>query len=256
MKRRKMVAGNWKMHKTVAQSVELAGQVADGLKGREVDVLLAPTVLALAAVGARLAGTPVLLAAQNLFWEDQGAYTGEVSGPLIKAAGASHVIIGHSERRQYFGESEETAGLRVAAALAAGLVPILCVGETLAQRQKAQTEGVLESQLAGALAGLSANGQAGLAGLGGLIVAYEPAWAIGTGVNASEEQANQAHAYIRSWLAYRFDKKVAKATQILYGGSVKPANAAGLLNQSEVDGILVGGASLNAADFLGIIQTL
>ncbi|MBI4799777.1 MAG: triosephosphate isomerase [Desulfarculus sp.] len=186
MARRKLIAGNWKMHKTVAESVGLAGQVAVGLKNRQVDVLVAPTALALAAVASRLAGTPVMLAAQNLFWEAQGAYTGEVSGPLIRAAGASHVIIGHSERRQYFGESEKTAGLRVAAALAAGLVPILCVGETLA----------------------------------------------------------------------RFYKKVAKATRILYGGSVKPANAAGLLTQSEVDGALVGGASLNVHDFLGIIEAV
>ncbi|MBI5521870.1 MAG: triose-phosphate isomerase [Desulfarculus sp.] len=250
MARRKLIAGNWKMHKTVAESVGLAGQVATELKNRQVDVLVAPTALALAAVASRLAGTPVMVAAQNLFWEDHGAYTGEVGGPLIRAAGASHVIIGHSERRQFFGESEKTAGLRVAAALAAGLVPILCVGEALAEREKDQTEGVLESQLAGALAGM------GAAGLGGLIVAYEPVWAIGTGLNASPEQANQAHAFIRSWLAYRFDKKVAKATRILYGGSVKPANAAGLLTQSEVDGALVGGASLNVHDFLGIIEAI
>ncbi len=250
MTRRKMVAGNWKMHKSLAESVELAGRVAEGLKDADLDVLVAPTALALAAVGTRLAGSMVLLAAQNIFWEEQGAYTGEVSAPLVKAAGASHVIIGHSERRQYFGESEKTAGLRVAAALAGGLVPILCVGETLAERQKDQTQGVLESQLAGALAGLAAND------LGGLILAYEPVWAIGTGVNASAQQANEAHAFIRAWLDYRFDKEVANGTRILYGGSVKPANAAGLLNQSEVDGALVGGASLNAADFLGIIQAV
>jgi triosephosphate isomerase len=250
MARPKMVAGNWKMHKTVAESVALAGQVADGLGKRAVEVLVAPTALALYAVGQRLTGSGVLLAAQNLHWEDQGAYTGEVSGPLVKAAGASHVIIGHSERRQYFGESEKTAALRVGAALRGGLAPILCVGETLAEREKDQTEGVLESQLAGALAGLK-SGE-----LGGLILAYEPVWAIGTGVTASEEQANSAHAFIRSWLSYRFDKDVANHTRILYGGSVKPANAAGLLNQSEVDGALVGGASLNSMDFLGIIQAL
>jgi triosephosphate isomerase len=250
MTRRKMVAGNWKMHKNLAESVELAGQVADGVAGKDLDVLVAPTALALNAVGQRLAGSGVLLAAQNLFWEDQGAFTGEVSGPLIQAAGASHVIIAHSERRQYFGESEKTASLRVGAALRCGLVPILCVGETLGEREKDQTEGVLESQLAGALAGLKAGG------LGGLILAYEPVWAIGTGLTASEQQANQAHAFIRSWIAYRFDKEVAECARILYGGSVKPANAAGLLSQSEVDGALVGGASLSAKDFLGIIQAL
>ncbi|MFH1033079.1 MAG: triose-phosphate isomerase [Pseudomonadota bacterium] len=250
MTRRKMIAANWKMHKSVTESLELAGQMVDGLAGQELDVLVAPTSLALYAVGQRLAGSGVLLAAQNLFWEEQGAYTGEVSGPLIKAAGASHVIIGHSERRQYFGESEKTAGLRVAAALRCGLVPILCVGESLAERQNGQTEGVLESQLSGALAGLAAEN------LGGLILAYEPVWAIGSGLTASEQQANQAHAFIRGWIAYRFDKEVAMRTRILYGGSVKPANAAGLLSQSEVDGALVGGASLNAKDFLGIIQAI
>ncbi len=247
MSRKLMIAGNWKMHKTVAESVALAGQVADGLTRSDLDALVAPTALAIHAVGQRLAGGSVLLAGQNLDWHDQGAYTGEVSGPLLQAAGASHVIIGHSERRQYFGETEKTVSLRLKAALACGLVPIVCVGETLDDRQSGQTEGVLTSQLAGAVAGLTAEG------LGGMILAYEPVWAIGTGLNASEEQANQAHAFIRQWLAWRFDKAVANSTRILYGGSVKPANAAGLLSQEEVDGALVGGASLTATDFLGII---
>lgn len=248
MSRKLMIAGNWKMHKTVAESVELAGQVADGLQRSDLEVLVAPTALAVHAVGQRLAGGPVLLAGQNLYWQDQGAYTGEVSGPLLKAAGASHVILGHSERRQYFGETEKTVNLRLKAALACGLAPIVCVGETLEERQSEATEGVLTSQLAGALAGLSAEG------LGGMILAYEPVWAIGTGLTASDEQANQAHAFIRHWLAWRFDKAVANSTRILYGGSVKPANAAGLLGQAEVDGALVGGAALAASDFLGIIN--
>jgi triosephosphate isomerase len=247
MQRSLMIAGNWKMHLNVAESVALAGAVADGLKRADLAVLVAPTALAVAAVAQRLAGAPVLVAAQNLHWEDQGAYTGEISAPLIKAAGASHVIIGHSERRQYFGESEKTVNLRLAAALKAGLIPIVCVGETQAEREGGRTEGVLTSQLAGALAGLAA-GQ-----LGGMILAYEPVWAIGTGLNASEEQANQAHAFIRAWLAWRFDNEVANSCKILYGGSVKPANAAGLLSQPEVDGALVGGASLTAENFLGII---
>ncbi|MCA1905186.1 MAG: triose-phosphate isomerase [Desulfarculus sp.] len=248
MSRKLMIAGNWKMHKTVAESVALAGQVVDGLKRLDLDVLVAPTALAVHAVSQRLAGGPVLLAGQNLHWQDQGAYTGEVSGPLLKAAGASHVILGHSERRQYFGETEKTVNLRLKAALACGLIPIVCVGETLEERQSGATEGVLTSQLGGALAGLSADA------LGGMILAYEPVWAIGTGLTASDEQANQAHAFIRQWLDWRFDKAVANSTRILYGGSVKPANAAGLLGQTEVDGALVGGASLAAADFLGIIN--
>ena len=248
MSRKLMVAGNWKLHKTVDESVALAREVAQGLERQDLDVLVSPTYLALAPVAQALAGTPVLLAAQNLYWENQGAFTGEVSGPLIKAAGASHVIVGHSERRQFFGESEKTVNLRLAAALAAGLTPIFCVGETLAERQADQTGDVLTSQLAGGLAGFD-SGQ-----VGAMIIAYEPVWAIGTGMTASEEQANDSHGLIRLWLASRYDKQVANSMRILYGGSVKPANAAGLLNQPEVDGALVGGASLTADNFLGIIR--
>ncbi len=250
MARRLMIAGNWKMHKTVAESVELARGIKQGLQRGDLDVLLAPTFCALEAVARELAGSPILLAAQNLFWEDQGAYTGEISGPMIKAAGASHVIVGHSERRQYFGETEKTVNLRLQAALRAGLTPILCVGETQDERQAEATQGVLQSQLAGALAGWGPE-QASR-----LIIAYEPVWAIGTGLTASREQAAQAHALIRSWLAARFNKALAEETIILYGGSVKPANAAGLLGQDEVDGALVGGASLTAGDFLGIIEAV
>lgn len=248
MARRKLIAGNWKMYKSVAESVELAKAVAAGHKRSDLDALVAPTFLALHPVAQALAGTSVLVAAQNLFWENEGAFTGEVSAPLIKAAGASHVIIGHSERRQFFGESERTVNRRLLAALTGGLVPILCVGEVLAERETGQTEGVLESQLAGALAGMSSE-QASQ-----VIIAYEPVWAIGTGKTASDEQANQAHAHIRRWMAYRFNQALAEMTKILYGGSVKPANAAGLLSQGEVDGVLVGGASLTAASFLGIIE--
>jgi len=224
--------------------------VRQGLKRSDLDVLVAPTFCALEAVARELDGSPVLLGAQNIFWEDQGAYTGEISGPMLKAAGASHVIVGHSERRQYFGETEKTVNLRLQAALRAGLTPILCVGETQAEREADATQGVLESQLAGALAGFTPE-QAER-----LIIAYEPVWAIGTGLTASQEQAAQAHALIRSWLAGRFNKALAEETIILYGGSVKPANAAGLLGQEEVDGALVGGASLTAEDFLGIIQAV
>jgi len=247
MARRIMIAGNWKMHLTVEQSLELARRVAQGLDRQDVEVLVAPTFPALYPVAQALGGTPVLLAAQNLFWEPEGAYTGEVSAPLIKAAGASHVILGHSERRQYFGETEASVNRRLRAALEAGLIPILCIGETLEQREQNQTEDVLESQLAGALAGLQAKE------LGGLILAYEPVWAIGTGRTASQEQANQAHAHIRGWLARRFGDELAQGTRILYGGSVKPDNARGLLGQPEVDGALVGGAALKAESFLGII---
>lgn len=248
MERRKLVAGNWKMYKTVAQSLELAQAIASGLKRTDLDVLVAPTFPAIYPVARILQSTSLLVAAQNLFWENEGAFTGEVSAPLIKAAGATHVLIGHSERRQYFGETERTASRRLLAALTGGLTPILCVGEVLSERESGQTEGVLESQLAGALAGLNPEQAAQV------IIAYEPVWAIGSGLTATDDQANQAHAHIRRWMALRFNQPLAEKTKILYGGSVKPANAAGLLSQSEVDGVLVGGASLTAASFLGIIE--
>jgi triosephosphate isomerase len=247
MTRRKMIAGNWKMHKTVDESVTLAQALLGGLRA-DVEVLLAPTALALHRVAEVIKGSPLLLAGQNIYWRDSGAYTGEISAPLLKAAGASHVLVAHSERRQLFGETEKSASLRLRAALQHDLIPILCLGETLEDRKQEQTEDVLASQLAGALAGLEKPLAARV------IIAYEPVWAIGSGLSASDAQANQAHGFIRSWLGKRFDPGLAQNTTILYGGSVKPAGAASLLAQSEVDGALVGGASLQAADFLAIIQ--
>ena len=248
MSRKLMIAGNWKLHLTVEEAVSLANAIAYGLGRDDLDVLLIPGFLALEPVALSLSTSPLLVGGQNLFWEDQGAYTGEVSGPQLKAAGARYVLVGHSERRQYFGETEKTCCLRLNAALKAGLRPILCVGETQAEREFGRTKGVLESQLAGGLAGLEA------AQMDAVTIAYEPVWAIGTGLTATEEQAAAAHAHIRGWIGSRFDKGVANSTRILYGGSVNPANAAGLLNQPEVDGALVGGASLKAESFLGIIQ--
>ena len=247
MARRILVAGNWKLNKTVAESVELATAVMNGCKRDDLDVLVGPTFVALDAVVKAVKGSAVLVAAQNLYWQDAGAYTAEISGPMIKACGASHVIIGHSERRQYFGETEKTVSLRIGAALKHGLTPIFCIGETIEEREAGQTEDVLVSQLAGGLAGLDS------AAAAPVIVAYEPVWAIGTGLTASKEQANEAHASIRKYLASRFDNSMAQACRILYGGSVKPGNAAELMAQEHVDGALVGGASLKAEDFLGII---
>ena len=238
------------MHKTVPESVSLAQEIKQGIDRDDVDVMVSPTFTALWAVAEALKGSKILLAGQNLFWEAQGAYTGEISGPMLKACGANHVIVAHSERRQYFGENEKTANRRLGAALKAGLTPILCVGETLKEREADQTEGVLESQLSGALAGLE-SGQGAK-----LIIAYEPVWAIGTGMTASEEQANSVHGFIRRWLGTRFDKEVANQCRILYGGSVKPDNAAGLLHQEDIDGALVGGASLKSESFLGIIRAV
>jgi triosephosphate isomerase len=250
MSRRLMVAGNWKLHKTVDESVALAKELVQGFKRDDLDILISPTFPAIYPVAQAVKGSPVLVAGQNLYWQDQGAFTAEVSGPMLKAAGASHVIIGHSERRQFFGETEKTVNLRVNAALKTGLIPIVCVGETLEEREGNQTGDVLESQLAGGLAGLD------IAQAEKLIIAYEPVWAIGTGMTATEDQADQAHAQIRAWIGRRFDKTVENSARILYGGSVKPANAAGLLHREHVDGALVGGASLTAQDFLGIIEAV
>jgi len=248
MARRLLIAGNWKLHKTVEEAVALAGDIAAGLMRDDLDVLVIPGFLSLEPVALSLSASPVLVGGQNLFWEDQGAYTGEVSGPMLKACKAEQVIIAHSERRLYFNETEKTAAKRVQAALKAGLTPLLCVGETLGEREADQTDGVLESQLAGGLAGLKP------AQAEKLIIAYEPVWAIGTGQTATEEQANRAHAFIRAWLGACFGKQVANQCRILYGGSVKPENAAGLMRQKEIDGALVGGASLQAESFLGIIE--
>jgi triosephosphate isomerase len=244
----KLIAGNWKMHKSVKESLELAEALLKGLSRTDVDVLIAPTSLAIAPLADLLRGTAIKLAGQNIYWQDQGAYTGEISAPLLKAAGASYVLVAHSERRQYFFETEKTACLRVQAALKHELIPVLCIGETLEEREAGQTRDVLESQLSGALAGFS-KAQAGR-----MIYAYEPVWAIGTGITATDEQANEAHGFVRAWLQTRFGKDVAEKSPILYGGSVKPANAKGLLKQKDVDGALVGGASLQAEDFLAIIN--
>jgi triosephosphate isomerase len=250
MARRIMVAGNWKMHKTVDESLELAKGVMQGYKRDDLDVLIAPTFVALSEVARAVKDSSVMVGAQNLYWQDQGAYTAEISGPMIKAAGASHVIIGHSERRQYFGETEKTVALRVGAALKHGLSPIFCIGETKEERESSQTEDVLISQIAGGMAGLDKQTASRL------ILAYEPVWAIGTGLTATDEQANEAHAAIREYLAHRFDQDLAQDCRILYGGSVKPGNAHGLLGQEHVDGALVGGASLTAEDFTGIINAV
>jgi triosephosphate isomerase len=244
----KLIAGNWKMHKTVEESCALAQAILQGLKRSDVEVLIAPTALALAPVANLLKGTPVKVAGQNIYWQDSGAYTGEISASLLRAAGASHVLVAHSERRQYFAESEKTARLRLKKALDWQLTPILCIGETLEERETGQTEDVLCSQLSGALAGFSENEARAI------IYAYEPVWAIGTGKTAGDQQANEAHAMVRSWLDRRFGSPAAKAALILYGGSVKPSNAASLLAQSQINGALVGGASLVAEDFLAIIN--
>ncbi|MDW8284105.1 MAG: triose-phosphate isomerase [Myxococcales bacterium] len=247
--RRPLICGNWKMHRTVGQALELATAVRNALGGlsREVEVAIAPPFTALYAVARRLQGSPLRLAAQDCFWEPEGAFTGEVSAEMLRDVGCTYVILGHSERRQHFGELDAAVGLKARAALRAGLCPIICIGETLAERDAGETYGRLKSQLEGALAGFSPDMVAGL------VVAYEPVWAIGTGRVATPQQAQEAHAFVRQHLHQHFGE-VAQSVRIQYGGSVKPDNAAGLLRQPDIDGALVGGASLQAESFLDIIR--
>jgi len=243
-----MIAGNWKMHKTIPEAVALAAAIAGAERRSDVDVLIAPPFTALAAVAKAIEGKGVYLAGQNLHQAAQGAYTGEVSPGMLKDAGCSHVIIGHSERRQLFGETDAGVNEKVLAALGAGLGPVVCVGETLDEREAEKTLKTIERQLWTAFQGISAEA------FGPIIVAYEPVWAIGTGRTATPEQAQDVHDFIRRSLEKFYNKGVAESTVILYGGSVKPDNIGDLMRRKDVDGALVGGASLKADVFLNIIN--
>jgi triosephosphate isomerase len=247
--RQKFVAANWKMYTTTATAKQLAAAVVKGL-GNEtrVGVAVCPPAPYLIPVGDVLRGSAVALGAQNAYAEKEGAFTGEVSPVMLADVGCKYVILGHSERRHKLGESDALISRKVRAAIAAGLQVILCLGETLAERQANRTEAVLDTQLDGSLAGVDA------AGFAKVVLAYEPVWAIGTGQNATPEQAQQAHAYIRSRIAGKFGDAAAQAVVIQYGGSVKPDNAASLMHQPDVDGGLIGGASLNADQFLAIVR--
>jgi triosephosphate isomerase len=244
-----LLAGNWKMHGTPSEAAQLASALRDRLADvKDRDILLAPTFPALPAVAACLKGTRFLLAGQNLHWEEKGAFTGEVSGAMLVGAGCSHVIVGHSERRHIFGETDEQVARKTTAALRDGLVPIVCIGETAEQRAGNETLAVIETQLSTALAGINAEQ------LRGSIVAYEPVWAIGTGNVATPEQAQEVHAAIRRLLGGLVNPDVAAAVRILYGGSVKPDNIDTLMSEPDVDGALVGGASLKVDDFERIVR--
>jgi triosephosphate isomerase (TIM) len=246
--RKRIIAGNWKMNKTVTEAADLARAVlATMSSAAEAEVVLCPPFTDLTAVAAVIKGSPVKLGAQNLHWEEKGAFTGEISAPMLLSAGCEYVIIGHSERRQFFGETDETVNKKCAAALKAGLKAIVCVGETLAERQADATEAVVARQVRGALQHLSA------AQVAGLVIAYEPVWAIGTGVVATTEQAQQVHAFIRNLVREIYGAESAAALRIQYGGSMKPDNAAQLLAQADIDGGLIGGASLDARSFLDIV---
>lgn len=244
-----LIAGNWKLNKTCREStaaaVSLTEMTAD-ITDRE--IMIAPTYIALAAVAETLKNSRVALGAQNIFWEDAGAYTGEISGPMLVSAGCTHVIIGHSERRQYFNETDTTVNKRIAAALKVKLKPVLCIGETEAERDANQTFSVLDKQVKKGLEGFSSDD------LASLIIAYEPVWAIGTGKTAGKEQAQEAHQYIRSLIASVFGTALADSVRILYGGSVKPDNVAALMAMPDIDGALVGGASLDPETFNKIVH--
>jgi triosephosphate isomerase len=252
MPRTPFIAGNWKLNLNTTDSVALAQAVAKalpaglGAAGSALEVAVCPTMLAVAPVAWAVKDTNLGVGGQNAYWEEKGAFTGEVSCSLLKAAGAKYVILGHSERRQFFGETDETVNKRLKAALANGLVPIVCIGETLAERDGGKLQDVLSRQVTGALAGFAPEA------LESLVIAYEPVWAIGTGRTATTAQAQEAHVFVRGVLEKTVGN-LASRVRIQYGGSVKPDNAKELLSQPDVDGALVGGASLKVADFAAII---
>jgi triosephosphate isomerase (TIM) len=247
--RQAFIAGNWKMFKTVHEAVVHVKELRSVVKDvTNVDIVVAPASTALHAVAEAARNSTIAVSGQNCHWEREGAFTGEVSAGMVREAGAEYVILGHSERRTLFGETDLTVNQKVHAALAADLVPILCVGETLDQRDGGQTLAVLDSQLQRGLDGVSADHVANM------VVAYEPVWAIGTGRNATPEEAQEAHAHLRGRLRSWFGAEVAERCHVIYGGSVKPGNAAALLAQPDIDGALVGGASLDVAGFAQIVR--
>ena len=243
------IAGNWKMYKTTGEAVQTARDLVARLVALSgVEVMIAPAYPALDAVSRVVKDSPVKLGAQNLFWADEGAYTGEVAGGMLVDLGCRYVLIGHSERRQYFGETDDTVRRRIEAALRHGLAPVMCIGETETQRDAGQTFSVLDKQIANGLKEqLSSRLEA-------LVVAYEPVWAIGTGRTATADQAQEAHRFIRGKLAELFGEDMAQRTRIVYGGSVKPENIAELMAMADIDGALVGGASLKAETFANIVR--
>lgn len=245
--RRPLIAGNWKMNTNRASAVALAEGVAKKAEAvKNADLAVCPPSCYLDAVGRAIAGSKVALGAQNMYHEKDGAFTGELSAAMLLDLGCTYVILGHSERRHILGETDQAINKKVHAALAAGLTPIVCVGELLAEREAGKTQEVIRRQFDGSLAGLSAEQMAKL------VIAYEPVWAIGTGKVATPQQAEEVHGALRKLMADRYNGSIADLVRILYGGSVKPENAAELLRQPDIDGALVGGASLKADQFLGI----
>lgn len=247
--RKPLIAGNWKMFKTCSEAVETAGQLVKLTNDvTDADVVIAPPFTALSSVSEIIKGTCVSLGAQNLFWETEGAYTGEISPPMLLSAGCKYVIIGHSERRQYFGETDETVNKKIKAAIQNGLVPIFCVGESEKEREAKDTFSVLDKQIKIGLKESSSDD------LKMLVIAYEPVWAIGTGKTATSGQVQEVHLFLRSLLEKNFGNLLANSIRILYGGSVKPNNIAELMEMPDVDGALIGGASLSAETFSKIVH--
>ena len=247
--RKKLIAGNWKMNKTASDAVGLVSEIVTAVgKLTDVDVVVCPPFTALESAGKNLEGSTVKLGAQNMHPEASGAYTGEVSAPMLRALFATHVILGHSERRAYFGETDAFINKKVLAALKNQLRPILCVGETLAEREAGTTLKVVQTQLEAGLEGVSKEQAATI------VVAYEPVWAIGTGKVATTDQAQEVHAFIRGLLVKLFGDAIAQKVRILYGGSMKPSNAPELLAQKDIDGGLIGGAALEARSFVELVN--
>ena len=241
------IAGNWKMYKTIPEAVEMVKALKEASSEQiEAELVVIPPMTALSEVKKAIEGSQVKLGAQNMYWEDEGAFTGEISAPMLKDAGCEYAVIGHSERRQYFGETDETVNKKIKAALAHDLIPIMCIGESLDEREKGKTIEKVEDQINAGLEGL------GKDEISRLIIAYEPIWAIGTGLTATPSQAEEVHIFIREKLAEKYGNETASCAIILYGGSVKPASTYELLKEKNINGALVGGASLEADSFIQI----
>ncbi len=248
--RKKVIAGNWKLNKDLTGAVELISGIKNGLSGDKCTVIVCPPFTNLETASTLLKDSSIKLGAQNMYFEESGAFTGEISASMLKSVGCAYVILGHSERRTIFGESDEVINKKVHKALSSGLLPIFCVGETLQEREGGTTFEVIKRQITEGLKGVDASA------VSDVIIAYEPVWAIGTGKVASPAQAEEVHAFIRQLLTDIYSSGTAEAIIIQYGGSVKPDNAKELLNQMNIDGALVGGACLKPEDFLGIINNL
>lgn len=244
-----IIAGNWKLFKKSSEAVNFVTKLAPLVQNTNgVEIIIAPVFTILPIVKQAITGSNIMLSAQDCFWEEEGAFTGEISPGLLVDAGCSHVIIGHSERRHYFGETDEVVNRKIKAAISSGLTVLFCIGETLTEREADKTFDILRAQVQKGLAGLAKKE------LDKIVIAYEPVWAIGTGKTATDGQAQEAHAFIRHVLAELYDSQVSDAIRILYGGSVKPENIKGLMTQPDIDGALVGGASLKADSFGAIIN--